>query len=76
MTDWIDQAQLVEQRAREVSLRAIQRQAAAQGHPRLTRVCLACADPIEPERIAACPGASRCIDCQRTLDRRRRLFPE
>jgi phage/conjugal plasmid C-4 type zinc finger TraR family protein len=69
MTDWIDRAQEVEQRARDVSLRSVQRVAAALGQPRTSPLCEDCPDPIEPERLAACPGATRCIVCQERHER-------
>ncbi len=31
-------------------------------------VCLACGDPIPPARLAAVPGACRCVGCQAEMD--------
>lgn len=75
MTDWIDRAQEVEQRSRDISLRAVQRVARVLARPRLSRICEDCPDPIEPQRLAACPGARRCIDCQERSERLLRTLP-
>ncbi len=34
------------------------------------RCCLTCREPIESERLAAIPGAARCVVCQRRHERR------
>jgi RNA polymerase-binding transcription factor DksA len=33
--------------------------------------CVDCGDPIDPARLAALPGALRCIDCRRDDELRR-----
>lgn len=73
MTDWIDQAQEVQERMRELSVRTAQQSAAALSAERLSNVCDDCPEPIEPERLAVCPGARRCLRCQEAHERFRRL---
>lgn len=37
--------------------------------PAATGICRDCGDPIDPERLAALPHATRCIDCQFAAER-------
>ena len=69
MTDWLDHAQLVTERAREVSVRAVQRVARVLEAPRPSARCCDCDDPIERERMEAAPGAQRCLFCQEAHER-------
>lgn len=36
------------------------------------RVCIDCADPIEPERKKAAPHTMHCIECQSYIDKDKR----
>jgi RNA polymerase-binding transcription factor DksA len=56
--------QIIEQEAKQVE-HAQQR--LAEGN---YGICLECGRPISPERLAARPSATRCIDCQRALEAR------
>jgi RNA polymerase-binding transcription factor DksA len=69
MTDWVDRAQLVTERAREISVRSVQRVARALEAERLSRLCCDCAEPVEADRLQACPGAGRCLHCQEAHER-------
>ncbi|EDA8652368.1 TraR/DksA family transcriptional regulator [Salmonella enterica] len=63
MSEQIDEAQ---------ALDALHRQSALERHRRRTAgdldnetgYCQSCGEPIPAARLAACPGARRCIDCQ------------
>ena len=76
MTDVVDQAQEFEQMRRDEGLRA----ALADAHRRpevCVRIlaCIGCDEPIDAERLDACPAAVRCLDCQEAWERFQRLFP-
>ena len=74
MSDEADQAQTYEQRDRDCNLaRALPRPTEA---PRRAGAgnCEACSDPIEPERLAVQPAARRCLCCQESRERLRKLF--
>lgn len=69
--DEADLAQINEERERDRAL------AAALAHPRLVplcidgvRVCRDCEEPIGAPRLAVCPGAVRCAECQGAAERR------
>ena len=32
-------------------------------------ICLECLNPIDPARVAAMPGVTRCLECQRAVER-------
>lgn len=67
MADDIDRAQEVEERDRELALRAARARIAAALAPRDAssgQCCIDCEQPIEPERLKALHGCtSRCIEC-------------
>ena len=74
MSDEADQAQTYEQRDRDCSLaRAL---AGPKEPPRRADIgiCEACGDAIEPERLAVQPTARRCLCCQESRERFRKLF--
>lgn len=73
MTDFADDAQAIEERERHASIR---RAIAPDTRPRrfAEGLCEACADEIDPERLAANPTARRCLPCQETRERNSRLF--
>ena len=75
MSDDADQAQRFEAMRRQIGLRSVLAQARRQNAEREPAACSACGDPIEPERLAACPGARRCLDCQQHVETHSRLFP-
>ena len=76
--DEIDKAQEAEQRDRDLALHALHLRIAASFAPRnaaIDSTCLDCAQPIEPERIAAMRGCcSRCIECAQAYELRVRGF--
>lgn len=75
--DEIDKAQQAEQRDRDIALHALHLRLAAEFTPRneaIDRTCIDCAQPIEPERITAMRGCSRCIDCAQAHELRLRGF--
>lgn len=73
MADAADEAQLVETAERDNAVAAIRLQVAP---PIETHTdCVACTDPIEPERLAANPAARRCLPCQETFERLQKLHP-
>lgn len=63
--NYIEQADALAQTERESSLQAIQ---TALRKPGLSH-CADCEDPIPPERHAAAPWATRCINCQTAHER-------
>jgi phage/conjugal plasmid C-4 type zinc finger TraR family protein len=71
--DECDVAAELQQQDREGGLRVALRQAHKKEGALLIegeRCCLGCKEPIEPERLAANPGAARCIFCQQKHERR------
>lgn len=75
MTDILDRAQFVEERERAASVALVRSSARQLDTPAGSAVCRGCADLIEPERLAACPGAQRCLVCQEAAEKFQRLFP-
>lgn len=73
MTDVADEAQEIETAERDSAVAAIRRKAAPPVEVHLD--CLACADPIDPERLEANPAARRCLPCQETFERLQKLHP-
>ena len=73
MADAADEAQLVETAERDSAVAEIRRRAATPVEVRTD--CVACPDPIEPERLAANPAARRCLSCQETFERLQKLHP-
>lgn len=67
MSDLADEAQEIETAERDNAVAEIRRKALAP--IRVHETCLACADPIETERLAANPGARRCLMCQEAFER-------
>lgn len=67
MADWIDEAQQLDADRREDALADLRRHRAPL--PAATGICRDCGDPIDPERLAALPQATRCIDCQLAAER-------
>lgn len=73
MSDDADQAGVMELRERQAGIGRIQARVAPLGSVvRLT--CLGCHEPLEAERLAARPGAVRCVDCEELAERRAKLF--
>lgn len=74
MSDIIDQAEAVEAMERALRIGAVQGAAARlDGPPAAERDCDDCAEPIEPERLKAAPGARRCLCCEEARERQMRL---
>lgn len=67
MTDSIDRAQDREAEFTEERL-AAQREAAALERAG-SEACRDCGEPIRPERRAALPSATRCLECQEWFER-------
>ena len=72
MSDMADEAQEIEVAERDSAVAEIRRKAAPTVEVR--EDCVACADPIEPERLKANPSARRCLACQEAFERLSRLF--
>ena len=73
LMDECDMAAELQQQDREGALRVALRAAHSREAPLVIageRCCLDCEEPIEPERLAANPGAARCVFCQRKHERR------
>jgi phage/conjugal plasmid C-4 type zinc finger TraR family protein len=71
--DECDVAAELQQMDREGGLRVALRAAHHREQPLVIdgeRCCLDCEEPIEPERLAANPGAVRCVGCQHKHERR------
>lgn len=66
MADLIDRAQDLEQRQRATALARRRPVPAAGGG-----TCVMCGEPIAQERLAALPGAARCVECQNSMERHR-----
>lgn len=73
MTDFADEAQLVTEAERASAVAEIRRRVAPPVEVHTD--CLACADPIEPDRLEANPAARRCLPCQETFERLQKLHP-
>ncbi|WP_354624854.1 TraR/DksA C4-type zinc finger protein [Psychromonas sp. MME2] len=39
-----------------------------------THYCIDCNEPINPERVAKMPSASRCVDCQSAIEKKEKHF--
>jgi len=74
VSDDADLAQRHEQRERRQAIAAVQAEVEASAF-RWAADCIDCADPLDEDRVQACPGATRCITCQEAFERRRALFP-
>lgn len=75
MTDLVDHAQERETALREDGLYGVRLAAAAlHGRPVTSRRLCGCGDQIEDERLAAVPGAKRCLSCQLAAERMQRLY--
>ena len=71
MSDDVDRAQTLETFGRDLALRqALGRVETIR--PSRPGICVDCADPIETGRLAARPGARRCLTCQEAHERVRR----
>lgn len=68
--DIADIAEQNEQREREEALRAQALRAGASA-PSPDGNCADCGEPIDPQRLAVCPTAGRCVECQNDHDRNR-----
>jgi RNA polymerase-binding transcription factor DksA len=71
--DECDIAADLQQQDREGALRVALREAHRKEDALLIdgeRCCIACREPIEPERLAANPGAARCVFCQCKREKR------
>lgn len=75
MTDVIDDAQRFEQMRRDIALQGVRRQARQLEAERGAKICIECFEGVEPERLAVCPGAIRCLLCQEAHEEFQRLFP-
>lgn len=74
MSDVADMAEATEAMDRDLRINAAQAAAARLDGPPVTeRECDDCADPIEPERLKAAPGARRCLICEEARERQMRL---
>lgn len=74
MSDVVDQAEAVEAMDRALRIEAVQAVAASLDGPAVTdRDCDDCQDPIEAARLAAAPGARRCVICEEARERQMRL---
>lgn len=73
MTDFADDAQEIEEAERASAVAAIRRKVAPPVETHLD--CLACTDPIDPERLQAHPAARRCLRCQEDFERLQKLQP-
>ncbi|MND22332.1 hypothetical protein D3C80_127080 [compost metagenome] len=74
MSDIVDMAEATEAMDRALRINAAQTAAARlDGPPADARDCDDCADPIEPERLKAAPGARRCLCCEEARERQMRL---
>lgn len=77
MSDAADRAEAYEQADRERALHAV---LASSDHsePQLihgsTVVCRECLNPIGSARIAALPGVTRCLQCQRAVEREESIY--
>lgn len=69
MTDLCDRASVLEQALHETALAAHRAARCAEPAAPDGR-CIGCGDPIPPERLAARPGAARCVECQEREERR------
>lgn len=74
MSDEADLAQRYEERDRRQAVARVTAAQEAAGF-RWAADCLDCHDPLDEDRVKACPGATRCITCQEAFERRRALFP-
>lgn len=77
--DTVDVSQLIEERDRAIALHRVRQQlyperpripGAANARPGATE-CASCGDPIGAARLAALPAATRCTDCQSSLEARK-----
>lgn len=73
MSDDADLASDLEIRERTAAIGRVQAKAAPLGEA-LRNTCLVCHEPLEAARLAARPGAIRCVDCEETAERRAKLF--
>lgn len=75
MTDVIDDAQRFEEMRRDIALRAALKTERRADVVFSVLVCLDCDEPIDDERLAARPGAVRCITCQEDHERHLAQYP-
>lgn len=64
MNDLLDDAQTIEERAREAAIARARGHAGGGGDG----ICIACQAPIPQARLAANPNAKRCISCQEDFE--------
>ncbi|EKE2594390.1 TraR/DksA family transcriptional regulator [Salmonella enterica subsp. enterica serovar Nima] len=69
MSEQIDEAQALDALHRQSALERHRRRTAGD-HDNETGYCQSCGEPIPAARLAACPGALRCIDCQTVYELR------
>lgn len=70
MADLGDEAQLLTEMEREAAIAALRARRAA-GGAGAGGICIDCDEPIPLPRLAAIPGAERCLPCQEAAERRR-----
>lgn len=74
MSDLLDKAQQVEEKAREIALKNALSERSTHmivedfRHGRVVRVCAECDCEIPEKRIQAMPSAALCIECQSILE--------
>lgn len=73
MSDDADQASVLEIRERQAGIGRLQAKVAPRGET-VRMTCLVCHEPLEAARLAARPGAIRCVDCEEITERRSKLF--
>lgn len=75
MTDIADHAQLLEEQERDASLEIVRATVRDLQTAQGDATCRSCFEPIEEERLQACPGAVRCLVCQTAFEKFQRMFP-
>lgn len=75
MTDVIDDAQRFEEMRRAIALRDALKTERRADVVFGVVVCGDCDEPLDTDRLAARPGAVRCLTCQEAHERRLALFP-
>ncbi|EMS8293827.1 TraR/DksA family transcriptional regulator [Salmonella enterica subsp. enterica] len=69
MSEQIDEAQALAELHQSTAMENHRRRTAGD-HDNDTGYCQSCGEPIPAARLAACPGALRCIDCQTVYELR------